>query len=606
LTYFYGMKNGLENLSKKELIEQLLAIEKSNRTLTEVVQNLTVTSRDKDQIISLKQKSIFEQKKAIAESEKVIAQKEKVIAQKEIVIAKKEKVIAKSEKVIAKSEKVIAKKEEVIAEKEEVIAEKEEVIAEKEEVIAEKETEVARLNLIVANLKRMLFGSKRERFVAKDNAQLTLAFEEFASQEVQNDTTPVKEKITYEREKPSKHAGRNKLPDNLPVVEEIIEPEDLTEDMVKMGEEITEILEYTPARFFKRRIIRPKYVNKKTQEIKIAELPSRPIEKCLAGNSVLTHILVSKYVDHLPLYRQQQIFKRVDIEIAPSTIDSWMALSGNLLVPLYHRMVEIVKRQRYLQADETTLKVLDNDKKGQTHLGYLWAYHAVESKLCVFDYQKGRGAEAPRQMLADYRGALQTDGYSVYQQFCLNKEVTHLACWAHVRRYFEKALAQDQKRASYVLQEIQKLYAIERKTADLTAPERKEIRLDEALPIINSLGQWLHRERNMVLPKSLIGKAIEYCTKLWASLMAYLENGAYQIDNNAIENKIRPVALGRKNYLFAGSHAAAEKTAMFYTFFANCKLNNVNPEKWLNTVLDIIADYPCNKLQELFPGKLEV
>jgi transposase len=326
----------------------------------------------------------------------------------------------------------------------------------------------------------------------------------------------------------------------------------------------------------------------------------------LAGNSVLIHILVSKYVDHLPLYRLQQIFKRAGIEIAPSSIDSWVARLGNLLVPLYNMMLEYAKNQRYLQADETTLKVLDKDKKGETHLGYLWVYHAVLSKLCVFDYQKGRGTDAPRQMLTDYRGALQTDGYKVYDHYCLSKDIMHLACWAHARRYFEKALAQDKNRASHVLEEIQKLYAIERKTAELSAEERHAVRLEEALPIINDLGKWMHRERNMVLPKSLIGKAIEYCTKLWSSLMTYLENGNYQIDNNAIENKIRPVALGRKNYLFAGSHQGAQRAAMFYTFFANCKLNNVNPEKWLNKVLEVIADYPCNKLHDLFPGTLEV
>jgi transposase len=459
-------------------------------------------------------------------------------------------------------------------------------------------------DLIIANLQRMLFGSKKERFIGVDKAQLLLAFEDFASEEALNDQTLVKEKITYEREKPSKHAGRNKLPENLPIVEEIIEPEGVTAEMVKMGEEITEILEYTPANFFKRRIIRPKYVNKKTQEIKIADLPSRPIEKCLAGNSVLTQILVSKYVDHLPLYRQQQIFKRADIEIAPSTIDSWVAQCGNLLEILYDRMVEQVKNQRYLQADETTLKVLDKLKKGETHLGYLWVYHAPLAKMCVFDYQKGRGTDAPRDMLATYQGTLQTDGYKVYNHYCLNPNVKHLACWAHARRYFEKALAQDQKRASYVLTEIQKLYAIERKIADLSAQDRHIIRLNEALPIINELGKWLHQERNAVLPKSLMGKAIEYCTNLWSSLMNYLENGEYQIDNNAIENKIRPVAIGRKNYLFAGSHQGAKRAAMFYTFFAMCKLNNVNPEKWLHKVLDVIADHPCNKLHELFPGKL--
>src|SRR5690554_6562157 len=289
----------------------------------------------------------------------------------------------------------------------------------KDNDIAKKEEDIVRLNILVANLQRMLFGSKKERFIKENKDQLVLSFEEFAPQEALDEETPVKEKITYERKKTSKHAGRNKLPENLPVVEEIIEPEDLTEDMVKMGEEITEMLEYTPAQFSMHRIIRPKYINKKTQEIKIAELPSRPIEKCLAGNSVLTHILVSKYVDHLPLYRQQQIFKRADIEIAPSTIDSWVALTENLLVPLYDRMVEYVKHQGYIQADETTLKVLDKDKKGKTHLGYLWVYHAVQSKMCVFDYQKGRGTDAPRQMLTDYHGALQTDGYKVYNHYCL-------------------------------------------------------------------------------------------------------------------------------------------------------------------------------------------
>jgi transposase len=294
-----------------------------------------------------------------------------------------------------------------------------------------------------------------------------------------------------------------------------------------------------------------------------------------------------------------------------------VALCGTLLEPLYDRMVQQVKNQGYLQADETTLKVLDSNTRSrasrnrtavrwQTHLGYLWAYHAVLSKMCVFDYQKGRGADAPRQILTDYRGALQTDGYQVYRQYCLNPEVTHLACWAHARRYFEKALSQDQKRASYVLSEIQKLYAIERKVTELSAQERHVIRLEEALPLINELGKWLHGERNAVLPKSLMGKAIGYCTNLWSSLMSYLENGDFHIDNNAIENKIRPVALGRKNYLFAGSQQGAKRTAMFYTFFACCKLNDVNPEKWLSKVLEIVADYPCNKLQDLFPGTLEV
>jgi transposase len=558
------MEIELENMSKTELIQQLLVLKSSNQKLESSNQKLE------------------------SSNQKLESSNQKLESSNQKLESSNQKLESSNQKLESSNQKL------------------ESSIHKKDNVIAKKEEDIVRLNFIVANLNRMLFGAKKERFIASDATQLIVPFEEFASEEALSDITPVKEKITYEREKPTKHAGRNKLPESLPVVEEIIEPAGLNDDMTKIGEEVTEILEYTPAQFFKRRIIRPKYVNKKTQEIKIAQLPSRPIEKCLAGNSVLTQILISKYVDHLPLYRQQQIFKRADIQIPPSTIDSWVAQSGNLLVPLYERMVEFVKNQRYLQADETTIKVLDKDKKGETHLGYLWVYHSVLSKMCIFDYQKGRGTEAPRQMLTSYRGALQTDGYKVYDHYCLNPEIKHLACWAHARRYFEKALAQDQKRASYVLQEIQKLYAIERKTAELTPQERHAVRLEQALPIINELGQWLHRERNAVLPKSLMGKAIAYCTKLWTSLMTYLENGQYHIDNNAIENKIRPVAIGRKNYLFAGSHNGAQRAAMFYTFFACCKLNNVNPEKWLAKVLDIIADYPCNKLQNLFPGNLEV
>src|SRR5690554_5960470 len=514
------------------------------------------------------------------------------------------------------SESMVKTQEKELQNKESIIQKSESKLQKSETKLQDKSSEVKWLTHQIAQLRRMLFGSKSERFEGDTN-QMKIEFEEYATEEEKQDETTVKETITYEREKKSKkHNGRNRLPENLKVVEHIIEPEEDTSEMKKIGEERTEILEYVPEKFFKLVLIRPKYVrlesnqelklNSQTKNVIVAQLPSRPIEKCLAGNDFLSAILINKYVDHLPLYRQQQIFKRSDREVAPSTIDSWVALTGNLLVPLYDRMVEYVKHQRYLQADETTLKVLDKDKKGKTHLGYLWVYHAVQSKMCVFDYQKGRGTDAPRQMLTDYHGALQTDGYKVYNHYCLSKEIKHLACWAHARRYFEKALIQDKKRASYVLEEIQKLYAVERKIADLTAEERHAVRLEEALPIINNLGKWMHRERNMVLPKSLIGKAIEYCTKLWSSLLTYLENGNYHIDNNAIENKIRPVAIGRINHLFAGSHNGAKRTAMFYTFFANCKLNGVNPEKWLNKVLEVIADYPCNKLQDLFPENLEV
>ena len=481
--------------------------------------------------------------------------------------------------------------------------------------LQQQKLEIQEQKYLIAQLRRMLFGSKRERFEKIDSAQGVIPFEEYAPWEQKQDQTPVKEVITYEREKPKRHQGRNKLPENLPVVEHIIEPEEDTSNMIKIGEERTEILEYTPEKFFKLVIVRPKYAVKEENQsldlnivnknVVIAELPSRPIPKCLAGNSLLTAISINKYIDHLPLYRQRQIFKRSDIRIAASTIDSWIAYLGKLFKPLYERLAQEVKSQTYLQADETTTKVLDKNKKGKTHLGYYWVYYAPLARAVVFDYQKGRGVDAPRAFLEHYNGYLQTDGYQVYKHYYANDRVTHLACWAHVRRKFEHALDNNKEIAEYVLLEIQKLYSIERKTKELSVDETKELRLNEALPIINALGKYLGHKRNLILPTSKIGKAIAYTTNLWSSLQNYLYDGNLQIDNNLIENKIRPIALGRKNYLFAGSHNGAERSAMFYSFFSCCRLNNINPEKWMVYVLANIADYPANKIHELLPNIID-
>ena len=507
-----------------------------------------------------------------------------------------------------------ADQERIAQKQEQTIQKQEQAIQKQEQAIQKQEQDVQWLSHQVAQLRRMLFGSKRERFEADEN-QVKIEFEEYASEQQKQDETPVKEKITYERSKPKKHNGRNRIPDNLPVIEHVIEPDEDVSGMKKIGEERTEILEHIPERFFKLVIIRPKYarveklqdlsLNSEVKNVVIADLPSRPIDKCLAGNSLLAALITNKYIDHLPLYRQKQIFKRADIEIPPSTIDSWVAQVGKLLKILYERLVDEVKSQTYLQADETTTKVLDKQKKKKTHLGYYWTYHAPLAKLVAFDYQKGRGADAPRDFLYSYQGMLQTDGYNVYKRYYADKKVTHLACWAHARRMFEKAQDNDKKRAEHALTEIQKLYDIEREAKDLTADERKELRLEKALPVINDLGKWLHVQRQLVLPKSPIGRAIAYITPLWESLQNYLYDGNLQIDNNLIENCIRPIALGRKNYLFAGSHEGAKRSAMFYSFFACCKLNDINPQKWLEYVLEKIADYPANKIHELLPNNID-
>lgn len=481
-------------------------------------------------------------------------------------------------------------------------------VANYEDKVANYENTVSNLKFLIDKLYRMLFGSKKEKFIKEpvDSNQLSLSFEELAAKDETATDQPVKETITYERRKNENHNGRNKLPENLPVVEIVIEPEESTEGLVIIGEEVTEILELAPAKFFKVKITRKKYAKANGEGVLIGELPSRPIDKCLAGNTLLASILINKYVDHLPLYRQQQIFKRSGITIAPSTIDGWVYQLGVLLEPLYKAMVQTVKSSSYVLADETPIKVLDKAKKGECHRGYHWGYLAPLIRMVTFIYEQGRNKEAPRKMLDDLQGYLQTDGYASYFQYHNKPGVTHLACWAHARRYFEQALSQDKTRSEHVLVQIQKLYAIERELKECPPEERKEQRLERSLPIINDLGKYISEENKKVLPKSPIGKAFMYSINLWDSLQNYLYNGELLIDNNPIENAIRPNALGRKNYLFAGSHEAAQRTAMFYTFMGTCKLNNVDPMRWLAEVLHRIPNQKVNKLYELFPQNLEL
>jgi len=530
------------------------------------------------------------------------------LKQKQQLLIKDEQLVSKEKELASKDEQITLKDEQIVS-KDEQITLKDAQIASKEKQITEKEEEVIHLRAIVAKLRRMKFGTQSERFLKQliDPNQLHLSFEDLAKKpdEDSKKEKPVKETITYQRTK-RKHNGRNKLPEDLEVKEIVIEPEEPTKGLVKIGEEKTEILEYTPANFYKIVIIRPKYAKAQNSGILIADMPSRPIEKCLAGNYLLTSILINKYVDHLPLYRQQQIFKRRGIKISSSTIDSWVSKLGFLLEPLYDAMLKSVRHSSYIQADETPTRVLDRGKKGKSHRGYYWVYHSPLKRMVVFDYQKSRNKDAPRKILENYKGYLQSDGYAVYNHYASNKSVVHLACWAHARRYFEQSLDQDKARAEHVLLEIQKLYAIERELKEVSGEQRKKQRLEKSLPIINELGKWLFTESNKVLPKSSIGKAINYTKNLWDSLQAYLYNGDLHIDNNLIENSIRPNALGRKNYLFAGSHEGAQRTAMFYSFMGTCKLNGVNPEKWLAKVLSIIADYKANKLYELFPQYLEL
>jgi len=460
---------------------------------------------------------------------------------------------------------------------------------------------IINLNDQLADLKRMIFGSKSERFVPISDNQLGLFGEAFTSSQGESKTI----NVSYHRKVSSKQKPvRTALPAHLPRVEEIVEPEGLGEGAQRIGEEITEILEYNPAQLFVRKIIRPKYVLKNQQGIVIGELPTLPIPKSNAGASLLAYIAVSKFVDHLPFYRQRQIFKRQQFTVSDSTLGGWFNQMADLLEPLYQILEREVLKSDYVQADESPIGVQDSHKKGSLHTGYQWVYRTPVERLALFRYHKGRDRKAASEFLHDFCGTLQTDGYKVYQNLQTQGDITLLGCMAHARRYFEKALDNDKARAEYALGVFQQLYAIERKARERNVDYqiRRRYRQIYATPILKQMEEWLKENINVTLPKSLIGKAIAYTLNLWKNLKRYVEDGRFEIDNNLVENTIRPLALGRKNYLFAGSHKAAQRTAMFYSFFATCKINDVEPLEWLTQVFNVIPDSKANKLIELLPN----
>jgi len=456
-------------------------------------------------------------------------------------------------------------------------------------------------------LKRLVFGSRHERFVpTTPQEQLALGLD------VQQVQPPVPSVQTIEYTRKRKEAsseklqtGRMKLPASLPREQVIIEPAQDVSGWIKIGEEITEELERIPGKLFVRQYVRPKYAKPDGNGVVIGELPSRPIDKGIAGPGLLAQIIIDKYTDHLPIQRQVQRFEREGMKLPSSTLTDWISATCALLDPLYEVLRKEVLSSTYLQADETPIKVLDKAKKGTTHRGFHWVYHAPQERLVLFDYREGRGREGPTECLKDFKGYLQTDGYAVYEDFDKKPGITLLHCMAHARRKFDEAKDNDLVRASYVLTEMQKLYALERqaKENELSVDELYQIRR-KIIPVLDDLKQWMLENYRSVLPQSAIGQAIYYSLQRWDKLCLYTTDGRLQIDNNLVENAIRPVAIGRKNYLFAGSHNGARRAAMLYSLLGTCKINGVNPFEWLREALTRIPDHPVNNLQQLLPHKM--
>lgn len=451
----------------------------------------------------------------------------------------------------------------------------------------------------LAWFRRHYFGRKSEKLAPFDPNQLAL-FESLLPREELQEIEAAKaaaEKEIEKKEETRKRERRNRdIIKDLPVVEVVIEPENIDlEKYRRIGDERTRTLEFEPGRLYVKEIVRPKYglidntmpVEKGESGVVIAPLPLLPIYKGLPGASLLAEILLQKYEYHMPFYRQIQAFRHLGIKISESTLSGWFKPVCELLRPLYEELKGEVLKSDYIQVDETTLPVV-NRQSHQAKKEYLWVVRSVMDRQVFFHYAEGsRSGETVSNLLQDYKGNLQSDGYSAYDQFERKDDVCLVACMAHIRRHFEQALDENKELASYGLKEIQNLYHIERMAdeQELSFDKRRELRGKLARPIMDAFEIWMESTHSTVRPKSRMAEAIGYAYALWARMRNYLNDGRIKIDNNMAENALRRVAVGRKNYLFCGNHKAAENTAVIYSLLSSCKEVDVNPRDWLNDVL---------------------
>jgi transposase len=479
------------------------------------------------------------------------------------------------------------------------------------ELINHQEEKITSLSFELDKLRKYIFGSKSEKLPLKTSDVNQTELFDLSTTQAQKEELSLKAVETAKKKpakKREKGKGRMTLPENLRREIIIIEPEEDTTDCVKIGEEVTEVLDLIPAEFFVKRYVRPKYARANGEGVIIGELPERLIDKGIPSERVIAQMTVDKYVYGMPLHRQIDKSRRLGVNIPASTASDWLIKGWRHLIPLWELLKLLVLEQKYLQVDETPLKVLDRDHKNGIHQGYLWLYHAPIEKLVLYDYRKGRDASGPKEMFEHYFGILQTDGYGVYESlFGEHDDIMLVYCMAHARRKFVDALKYDKERATYVLAKMQILYALEEKMRDEenSWEERTKIRKEKASPVLEEIKEWMHEQLPQALPKSPLGIALAYTLPRWQGLSAYALHGQLEIDNNLAENAIRPIAIGRKNYLFAGSHQAAEMTAAMYSFMATCKKNRVDEFEWLKDVFERVQTIKHKDLYQLLPNNWE-
>ncbi len=495
---------------------------------------------------------------------------------------------------------------------EQLLSQTEELLS-KNAQLASRDSEIEHLKLLIAKLRRMQFGRKSEK-LDRQIEQLELRLDELEAARAEKavpSQTPAT--VVAPAAPVAAKPARRPLPEHLPREVRKYPPKqkacpDCGGELKHLGEDISEILEYVAAHFKVIRQVRPKLACACCERIVQAQAPSRPIERGVAGPGLLAHVLVSKYCDHLPLYRQSEIYAREGVELERSTLADWVGGTSALLAPLVEALRRHVMGAEKLHADDTPVPVLAPGN-GKTKTGRLWTYVRDDRPAgdttpaaVWFAYTPDRKGEHPQAHLSNFTGTLQADGYAGFDQVYEAGHIQEAACWAHVRRkFYDLHAAHKSLVAAEAMQRIGALYEIEKEIRGRPPEERRAIRNERARPLLEALKQWLEETLCKLSRKSDTALAVRYALGRWEALLRYVDDGRIEIDNNAAERALRTVALGRKNYLFAGSDAGGERAAAIYSLIGTAKLNDINPEAYLRDVLTRIADHPINRIDELLP-----